>query len=114
MNRREDALSIHAGQPKPLPPKTIASSPFVPVLIQPLNAMSAERFVGGPRIAHTWDSTDAHARAGCIVRESAVQDHAAFAFFACSTSAAQMNPESSRATAMLALFTALPRSTSRR
>src|SRR5690606_22635043 len=119
MNRREGALSTLADRPRPLPLRKNARSPFVPVLVQPLDltnpcdheAVLRLHLVTGQHLV-----TDAIAPSVDIVSsEDEARFHAtAFCFFACSIRAAQMNPASSRATATLALLTAFPRSLRRR
>jgi hypothetical protein len=67
MNRREGALSIHAGQPKPVPLRKIARFPFVPALIQPLDVASTGALDVDPAGAHRATMDDDIAITGVAV-----------------------------------------------
>lgn len=138
MNRRECALSTGADQPKPLPHRKFARAPFVPVLVQPLDAAGCfrsqppsetcvahhprsarldARSAGQGRVAPSVGEGTLYAREHVETRVWVMDDvdhFAAFTFCSCAISAAQMKPLSSRATATLAFVVVLPRATSRR
>lgn len=119
MNRREGALSMLAGQPRPLPLRKSARSPFVPVLIQPLDLTNLRGLETSSRF-YLAIGNDYPADANAFGRDiggrndEATAHSTAFCFSACVMRAAQMNPASSRATATLALLVAFPRSLRRR
>jgi hypothetical protein len=106
MNRREGALSMLAGQPRPLPLRKSARSPFVPVLIQPLDLTNLRGLETYSRLYLAIGNNspaDANAFGRDIGRNDEVTAHAtAFCFSAWGMRAAQMSPASSRATAPLA------------